>query len=70
MERISKFFRDNWIYFVGILIGGLCGYLYWSEIGCLTGSCPIASSPLLSVLWGASIGGLLFGIFKKKPSNE
>ncbi|HAH25157.1 MAG TPA: hypothetical protein DCL77_15600 [Prolixibacteraceae bacterium] len=49
----------SWKIFLGILIGGLAGYLYYHFVGCASGTCPITSSPYVSTLWG-SMMGLLF----------
>jgi len=68
---IKKVFTQYWLVLLGVVIGALGGYLYWLYIGCSSGSCPITSSPLLSSLWGAVMGGLLFSIFKREEkSNE
>lgn len=39
-----------------IAIGGLLGYLYYFNIGCVTGTCRITSNPWLSTLYGALFG--------------
>jgi hypothetical protein len=44
---------------LGIVLGGLAGFAYYSYVGCATGSCPITSNPVISTAWGAGIGGLL-----------
>jgi len=68
---IKKVFTQYWLVLLGVVIGALGGYLYWLFIGCSSGSCPITSSPFLSSLWGAVMGGLLFSIFKREEkSNE
>lgn len=54
----------------GILVGLSGGYLYWQQIGCVTGSCPITSSPVNSSLYGAMMGGLLFSMFKKEKNQN
>ena len=41
------------------LVGALAGYLYYRLVGCVTGTCPIASRPLVSTVYGAVIGALL-----------
>lgn len=46
---------------MGVVIGGLLGFLYYKVVGCSTGTCPITSKPLNSTLYGAVIG-LLFTI--------
>ncbi len=51
---------------VGALLGLLAGYIYWKEVGCISGSCPITSSPVNSSAYGALMGGLLFSMFNPK----
>lgn len=55
---------------VGILIGSVAGLLYWKFIGCESGSCPISSSPYISTLYGAILGGLLFSIFRIEKKDK
>ncbi|TDB67356.1 hypothetical protein [Arundinibacter roseus] len=43
----------------GTLLGGLGGYLYWSQIGCLTGTCPLKSQWQTMVPYGLLMGYLL-----------
>jgi hypothetical protein len=40
--------------------------MYWNYIGCASGTCMITSKPINSTLYGALMGFLLFGIFKKE----
>lgn len=51
---------------IGVGIGMAGGFLYWKYVGCLSGSCPITSSPINSSLYGAMIGGLFLNLFKKE----
>ncbi|MGB5645606.1 DUF6132 family protein [Muriicola sp.] len=53
----------------GIAIGALAGYIYYLEIGCLSGSCAITSDPLNSSLYGGFMGGLLVNTFTKSPKK-
>jgi len=62
--------KCNHLYFLGALTGALAGYLYWQEIGCLSGTCAITSKPLNSTLYGALIGSLLFGLFVKEKKSK
>lgn len=57
--------KKYWMVALGTAIGLLAGYLYWKEIGCVSGSCPITSSPINSSLYGAIMGGLVVSMFKK-----
>lgn len=54
---------------VGVVIGAVAGYFYYSEIGCLSGTCAITSKPLNSTLYGGVMGGLLFNMFIKSPKK-
>ncbi|MGB5378746.1 DUF6132 family protein [Muriicola sp.] len=53
----------------GTAIGALAGYIYYLEIGCLSGSCAITSDPLNSSLYGGFMGGLLVNTFTKSPKK-
>ena len=68
----------NWakkrrINLVFLLIGGLCGFLYWNFIGCSSGTCPITShwyaSMLYGMLMGWLIGDLIPSFVIKKPQS-
>jgi hypothetical protein len=63
------FIKKHLITLAGILIGAMAGYLYWNQIGCLSGTCPITSNPVKSSLYGALMGGLLFSMFKKNKTK-
>ncbi len=43
---------------LGVVIGGLAGYLYYRFIGCSTGACPITRNPVSSILYGSLMGFL------------
>jgi phage shock protein E len=51
---------------IGILLGAIAGFMYWKFVGCANGTCMITSKPLNSSLYGALMGFLLFGMFKKE----
>ena len=48
---------------IGILVGLFAGYLYYLQIGCVSGTCAITSKPLNSTLYGGLMVGLLFNLF-------
>jgi hypothetical protein len=56
--------------FLGIALGAIAGYIYYLQIGCVSGTCMITSSPLNSTLYGAMMGGLLLNTFQKDKSTE
>ncbi len=60
----------HWLKIVGMLVGALGGYIYYVKVGCLSGTCPITSDPTNSMLYGALMGFLLFGLFTKSPKKE
>ena len=53
-EQFKKHF--GWKTLIGIVIGGIAGYLYYYFIGCNSGSCPITSNPWNSVFYGSLLG--------------
>lgn len=61
--------KQNWITLVGVFAGGLIGYVYWQQIGCLSGSCAITSKPINSTLYGSLLGYLMVGVFKKREKK-
>ncbi len=42
---------------VGVALGAVAGFAYYTFVGCSTGACPITSDPMISTTWGAVIGG-------------
>ena len=44
---------------LGGLIGALLGYIYYVQIGCISGTCPITSNPISSGIYGAILGALV-----------
>lgn len=65
-----KFLLKHKLTIIGIIVGAIGGYLYYSLVGCSTGTCPITSKPLNSTLYGAVLGGLALNIFKKEKSKS
>jgi hypothetical protein len=62
---IARLVRSNILTITGTALGATAGYLYYHYVGCLSGACPITSSPVMSTLWGAVMGALLLGMFKR-----
>lgn len=62
--------RSNKLYIIGVMIGAIAGYFYWQRIGCLSGTCMITSKPLNSTIYGAIMGALLLGLFKKDSKSQ
>lgn len=68
MKKIKEWIRRyvTLRFIIGLILGGIAGYLYYHFIGCRSGTCPIQSNPYLMILYGLAIGGILF--YKKKTS--
>jgi len=69
MQITMTILKKYWLPFIGIIVGLGAGYLYWQQIGCLSGTCPITSNPVNSSLYGALMGGLLFSMFQKEKNK-
>jgi xanthine/uracil permease len=65
-----EYFKRHLITVIGVLVGLAAGYLYWLKVGCLSGSCPITSSPFNSSIYGAMMGGLFFNMFQKDNKQQ
>ena len=68
MNKFMDLLKKNWFYIAGAVVGGVGGWLYWRYVGCSSGTCPITSSPVMSTIWGALMGGLLLSLvfYKQK----
>jgi len=53
-----------------ILVGALLGFAYYYYIGCVSGTCPITSSPYVSTIYGGLLGGLLSFPSKRKKKGK
>jgi H+/Cl- antiporter ClcA len=63
---MRKWFSNNKILVIGILLGSISGFLYWKFIGCTSGKCAIKSNPYLMIAYGGLMGGLIINLFKKQ----
>lgn len=61
---VGKLFKYKFI-IIGVIMGAIAGYWYYSAIGCSSGTCAITSKPLNSTIYGALMGGLLGDLIKK-----
>ena len=61
LEFIIKYQRN----LIGITLGARAGFLYWNYVGCESGTCAITSMPINSTLYGALMGYLVAGMFKR-----
>jgi Family of unknown function (DUF6132) len=67
---MKKWFKNNALFIAGALIGAVGGYIYWQQVGCSSGTCMITSKPFNSSVYGALMGALLLGMFKKEAKKE
>ena len=52
------------IIIIGVIVGGVTGFLYWKYVGCGTGNCAITSVWYKSTLYGMLMGGMIFDLIK------
>ena len=67
---MKKWFNNNLLYLAGAVVGAIAGYLYWQQVGCSSGTCAITSKPFNSSIYGAVLGALLFGMFKRTNKKQ
>lgn len=63
---MKAFIKKQFKNILGILLGGVGGFLYYHFVGCTSGTCPITSNPYMSILFGGIMGYLFVDMFKKK----
>jgi hypothetical protein len=62
-QSVKEFFRSwyFWKPFIGVVAGGVVGFLYFYFVGCKSGTCAITTNPYRSILFGALLGFFLTG---------
>ena len=60
-KSVKEFFRSwyFWKPFLGIVLGGIGGFLFYYFVGCKSGSCAITGNPFSSIITGSIFGFLL-----------
>jgi len=48
---------------IGVVAGGIAGYLFYRFVGCRTGTCRIVGNPFLSTIYWALLGALVANLF-------
>jgi hypothetical protein len=66
---MKNWILKNKLILIGTAIGAIAGYIYYAQVGCLTGNCAITSSPINSTAYFAMMGALAFGAFKKEKAK-
>lgn len=60
-SKLKKWLRP----FLFTIGGALVGLGYYYAVGCSTGSCPITSNPIITMIYMGVVGLLLSGLFGK-----
>lgn len=55
LKRLLKSWHF-WKPFLGVVLGGVVGFIYYKFVVCSSGSCQITSNPYLSILFGSALG--------------
>jgi Family of unknown function (DUF6132) len=48
---------------IGAAVGAVLGFCWYKFVGCSTGTCPLTSNPVISTLYGTTVGALIAGSF-------
>ncbi len=67
---MKNYLKKHWLKAIGVIIGGVAGYLYYFYIGCASGSCPLTTNPWITTLYGAFAGYVVFDIFTDKKNKK
>jgi len=62
-KSVKEFFKSwyFWKPFLGVLLGGIAGFLFYYFVGCKSGTCTITNNPYNSIITGSVFGFLLTG---------
>jgi hypothetical protein len=63
-ERIKASFQTRHI--IGLIAGGIGGFLYYYFVGCQTGTCGLKSNPFYNIVLGLLLGYLIADMIKIK----
>lgn len=66
---MKNYIKNKTFAIIGLLIGGVGGYLYWKFIGCNDGTCAITSNPINSSAYGAFMGATI-GLLIQKDKKQ
>ncbi len=61
---MKNWFLKNKLVWLGAAIGAIGGYLYYANVGCISGTCTITSSPVNSTAYFAVMGAVALSAFK------
>ena len=64
--KLKKWLRP-FLFTVG---GALAGLGYYYAVGCSTGSCPITSNPIITMIYMGVVGLLLSELFGKRGDGK
>ena len=67
---MKNFLLKHWLKIAGVLAGAFGGYLYYVNVGCVSGTCPITSNPYMSIFYGSLMGYLFLGLFQKSSKEK
>jgi hypothetical protein len=75
MMKIKSLIKKHKLSLIGLILGGIAGYLYWYYVGCLSGTCPLKQLWYYDALLGALIGWVIADLIqsfinKRKENNE
>jgi xanthine/uracil permease len=62
--------KISFVSVIGLVFGALGGYIYYAQVGCVSGTCAITSNPWMSTAWGAAFGYLVFDLFNRKKNTK
>lgn len=68
--NMKKYVSPYNLEIIGSIAGAVGGYLYWKNVGCISGTCAITSSPIISTAYGALLGALFLGMFKSNNRSK
>jgi hypothetical protein len=69
MLKLKKWLLNNKLIISGVVIGGIIGFIYYTQIECGEGLCVIGAHPINSIIYFALLGGFLMSLIKAKIAD-
>lgn len=73
MQEVSDMKKNmkKWLRSILFTVGGaIAGLTYYYFIGCSSGTCPLTSHPLVTMVYMGLVGWLLSGVFRKGDCDK
>jgi hypothetical protein len=70
MLKFKKWVLNNKLIIIGTIIGGIIGFIYYSQIECGEALCVIGANPFNSIIYFSVFSGFLTSLIQAKIADN